>query len=63
MHDLLVSIVQNLPAILSAFGQIVRYGEDDAERLAALETQVADLLAKLTEIMKLIETSKIERKA
>lgn len=63
MHDLLVSIVQNLPAILSAFGQIVRYGEDDDERLAALETQVADLLAKLTEIMKMIETSKIERKA
>lgn len=61
MRDLLIAIVQNLPATLAAFGAIVRFGDDDEERLDKLEVVVSDLTAKLDAIRSEIEAKKLER--
>lgn len=61
MREILIEIVKNLPAMLSAFGAIVRWGDDDDERLTALERVVADLHTKTADLQMLIEAKKHER--
>jgi len=61
LRDVLIAIVQNFPAMLAAFGQIVRFGDDDDERLTALETVVSDLRYKLDQVQSMIEHKKTER--
>lgn len=61
MKEIIIQIVQSLPATLAAFGAIVRWGDDDEERLATLENVVADLREKMENIHGLIEAKKHER--
>lgn len=61
MKEIIIQIVQSLPATLAAFGAIVRWGDDDEERLEALEKVVADLGQKMQDIHGLIEAKKHER--
>ena len=61
MRDIIIEIVRNFPAMLAAFDAIVRFGNDDDERLAALESTVEDLRHKLREISAHIEAKKMEK--
>lgn len=61
MRDVLIAIVQNLPATLAAFGAIVRFGDDDDERLEKLEKVVIELDERLRVIRDEIEAKKLER--
>lgn len=61
MRDIIIEIVRHFPAMLAAFGAIMRWGEDDDERLATLESTVNDLREKLREISAHIEAKKHER--
>lgn len=61
MRDVIIELVKNIPALLSAFAAVVRLGEDDDRRLEQLETVVADLQAKLSFIHDEIAKRKIER--
>lgn len=61
MRDVIIEIVRNMPAMLAAFQAIVRFGDDDDERLNNLESIVADLKAKLDEVHALIEHKKQEK--
>lgn len=61
MRDIIIAIVQNIPAMLAAFGAIVRYGDDDEERLARLEAVVEELRTNLRMIAAEIEAKKLEK--
>lgn len=61
MKEVIISIVQNFPAMLAAFGAIVQYGDDDADRLANLEKVVFELQTRLNSIQLALDVKKKER--
>jgi hypothetical protein len=58
MRDVLIAIVQTIPTALSAFAAIVRWGEDDEERMAKLEETVGGLQSQLQQVMDLIQEAR-----
>jgi len=61
MRDVLIAIVQTIPTALSAFAAIVRWGEDDEERMAKLEETVGGLQSQLTEVQALIHEARLKK--
>jgi len=61
MRDIILEIVRTFPAMLAAFGAIVKFGADDDERLDALENTVNQLRTQLREIAAHIEAKKQEK--
>lgn len=61
MREIIIELVRTIPALLPAFAAIVRFGDDDDERLSKLESVVNDMQSRLGELQLLIDQKKHEK--